>query len=293
MGISQFLRGVSGIFDFDKMYRNPLNILHVTRLATGVCFLLMLSTFVKAERYTGKDSLVWNGSEMVPLSSIPTDSILFNLNEDLGKQLMPLDSILAYAVRYSPALHFEDASIERAQFNTKYTRYLFMNGITGFFNYTYGNQTNLNTVNADGSVLNNSLGVGTRFGANVVFPLTEVFGRPNRMKQLRAEEKMAKYKRQDVELELKKRLIADFYNMLAAQKIMSVREQDVESARLTVDIADVEMRRGKIHPSELSRLKNVLTIAESNLELSRRDFMVYYYQLETAVGVKLSTLRRK
>jgi hypothetical protein len=40
-------------------------------------------------------------------------------------------------------------------------------------------------------------------------------------------------------------------------------------------------------------LKNILTIAESNLEVSRRDFMVYYYQLEVVVGVKLSTLRRK
>lgn len=123
-----------------------------------------------------REQLVWNGSAMVPLSSIPVDTILFDLNEDLSRQLQPLDSILGVAVRNSNALKFEDASIERAQYNTKYTRYLFLNGVTGFFNYTYGDQTNLNTLNADGSVLNNSLGVGYRVGANITIPMTELFG---------------------------------------------------------------------------------------------------------------------
>jgi outer membrane protein TolC len=74
---------------------------------------------------------------------------------------------------------------------------------------------------------------------------------------------------------------------------MKIRDQDAESARLTAEISNVEMKRGKIHPSELSRMKNVHAIAESNLESSRRDFMMYYYQLEVLVGVKLNTLRKK
>ncbi|OYU95925.1 MAG: hypothetical protein CFE21_05795 [Bacteroidetes bacterium B1(2017)] len=258
-----------------------------------VVILLALPFIGSAQTPAKKDSMVWNGAKMVPLSSIPVDTIFFDLSEDLGKQIEPLDTIIAYAVRYSPQLKFEQASVERAEFNTKYTRYLFLNGVTGFFNYTYGDQTNLNSQNADGTVLNNSLGIGYRFGANVTIPLTEVFGRPNRMKQLKAEERMARYKKDEAELHMKRILIDDYFNLIASQKIMKVRQQDVESARLSVEIADVEMRRGKIHPSELSRLKNILTIAESNLELSRRDFMIYYYQLEAEVGVKLSTLRRK
>jgi outer membrane protein TolC len=223
-------------------------------LLFAVLFFLSNTAFCES----GKDTLVWNGAAMVPLSSIPVDSILFDLNDDIGRQIEPLDTILAYAIRYSPELMFEDASIERARYNTKYTRYLWLNGVTGFANYTYGNQTNLNSINADGSVLNNSLGVGYRFGANITLPMTEVFGRPNRMKQLKAEEKMAKYKRADAEMELKRKVISDFFNLVAAQKVMKVRQQDVESARLSVEIASVEMRRGKIHPSELSRLKNIL-----------------------------------
>ncbi len=239
-----------------------------------------------------KDSLVYDGISMVPYSKIPVDTILFNLNEDLGKQLMPIDSILNYAVNFSPALKFEDNQIKKAKGNLQYTRYLFLNGVTGFYNYTYGNQTNLNSVNSDGSVLNNSLGLGYRVGANITFPLTEVFGRPGRMRSLKAELEMTKYKRMDAEIEIRRKVIADYYNLIAAQKIVNVRVQDAESARLTVEIANVEMRRGKIHPSDLSRLKNVLAIAESNLELSKRDFMVYFYQLETMMGTRLHNLKR-
>jgi len=52
------------------------------------------------------------------------------------------------------------------------------------------------------------------------------------------------------------------------------------------------MQRGKIRPSDLSRLKNVHALAESSLEMSRRDFMIYYYQLESLVGRKLSKFKK-
>jgi outer membrane protein TolC len=168
-------------------------------------FGLIQNSLGQTNRNKGKDSLVWNGKEMVSLSSIPVDTILFDLSIDIGRQIEPLDTIIAYAIQFSPELNFEEASIERAQYNTKFTRYLWLNGITGFFNYTLGDQTNLNTVTGT-SILNNSLGVGYRYGANVSLPLTEILGRPNRMRQMKAEERMAKYKRDLVETQLKRRI---------------------------------------------------------------------------------------
>ena len=239
-----------------------------------------------------KDSLVWNGKQYVPFSSIPVDTILFDFDKDLSQQMQPLDSVLKYAILYSPSLKFEDAAIEKAMYNLKYTRYLWMNGITGFYNYSFGNQTNLNSVDNNSAILNNSLGLGYRYGVNVVIPLTEFFGRPNRMKQLKSEHEMAIQKREERLIELEQRVIVAYFNLLNAQKQMNIRVQDTESAKLTVEIAMVEMKRGKIHPSELSRLKNIHALAESNLEMSRRDFMIYYYQLESLVGRKLSKFKK-
>ncbi|MFY8019920.1 MAG: TolC family protein [Bacteroidia bacterium] len=226
-------------------------------------------------------------------TGIQIDTITFDPDVDLASQIPSLDSLITIALKNNPNLKFEDASIRKADYNLKYTRYLWLNGMTGFFNYTYGNQTNLNTVNADGSVLNNSLGVGWRAGFNFTLPFTELTSRNYRMKQMRAELDMAKAKRQDQEMDLRRLIIQDYFNLLAAQKLLWIRTQDVESAKLTSEIATVEMKRGKIHPQELSRLKNLQALAESNLELTKKDFMTYYYFLENWIGVKLTSLRIK
>ena len=113
------------------------------------------------------------------------------------------------------------------------------------------------------------------------------------MKQMKAELEMAKAKRMDQEMDLRRLIIQDYFNLLAAQKLLWIRTQDVESAKLTSEIATVEMKRGKIHPQELSRLKNLQALAESNLELTKKDFMTYYYFLENWIGVKLTSLKIK
>ncbi|MFY8108577.1 MAG: TolC family protein [Bacteroidia bacterium] len=226
-------------------------------------------------------------------TGIKIDTISFDPDIDLTNQIPSLDSLITIALKNNPNLKFEDASIKRSDYNLKYTRYLWLNGMTGFFNYTYGNQTNLNTVNSDGSILNNSLGVGWRAGFNFTLPFTELTSRNYRMKQMKAELEMAKAKRMDQEMDLRRLIIQDYFNLLAAQKLLWIRTQDVESAKLTSEIATVEMKRGKIHPQELSRLKNLQALAESNLELTKKDFMTYYYFLENWIGVKLTSLKIK
>jgi GNAT superfamily N-acetyltransferase len=67
-----------------------------------------------------KDSLVWDGSKYVPFSSIPVDTILFDFDKDLSLQIQPIDSILKYALLYSPTLKFEDAAIQKSMYNLKY-----------------------------------------------------------------------------------------------------------------------------------------------------------------------------
>jgi outer membrane protein TolC len=92
---------------------------------------------------------------------------------------------------------------------------------------------------------------------------------------------------------LKRKVIADYYNLIANQKLVKIKQADAESASITVSIAEYEMKRGKIMPSDLSRLKNIQSIADVNLELSRRDYMISYNQFETLLGCRLSNFKIK
>ena len=225
---------------------------------------------------------------------IQTDSINLDLFRDLGDQLQPLDSIIAMALRFSPALRFEEAAVRSAKFNERYMRYIWMNGLSGFYNYAWGNQFAIVQSNvSSGNSATNSIGEGYRTGVNVQLSVSELFARPAKNKMAHAEYDMARNKLNEAVLIVKRQVIADYFNMIASQKILNVRIQDAESARLSAEIGTVEMKRGKIPPSELARLKNVQTLAEAALELAKRDFMTSFYQLETLLGVKLATLKKK
>lgn len=272
------------------MHKTKKYIFALVLLMFGLNQLLMAQTdsVIYAKPKLPADML----NEMSLLNSMPVDTLYFDLSKDLSEQLLPLDTLLEIAVANSPAMHFEDASIEKARQHMRYNRYTFLNGVSGFYNYTAGDQVTLIQNTGSDPTLSNAFGVGTRYGINLMLPLSEVVARPNKMKQLKAEITMAKHKRNDIAIEVKRQVISDYFNMISAQRILNIRIQDAESSRLTVEIALVEMKRGKIHPQELSRLKNLHAIAETNLEMSKKEFMTFYYQLETMMGVRLHNLKK-
>ncbi len=222
------------------------------------------------------------------------DTINFDPNVDLAEQLMPIDSLLAYAGSHSSSIKLVAAEVDRFKYNTKYISTIWLNGIGLFYNYTYGSQFNslASSQNPD-QQLSNNLGIGYRYGVNMSFLLGEIYGRKNRLKSLRAEIEMAKQKKEESLIALKRNIIADYYNLISNQRLVKIKQADAESATLTAAIAEYEMRRGKIMPSELSRLKNVQSIADVNLELSKRDYATIYLQFETLMGCKLSNFKKK
>jgi outer membrane protein TolC len=222
------------------------------------------------------------------------DTISFDPNLDLAQQIMPIDSILNYICKYSPTLKMFDAEADKSNYNKKYISTLWLNGIGLFYNYTYGNQfTSLISSTITDQQLSTNLGIGYRFGVNIQFLLGEIYGRKSKLKSLQAEIETAKQKRAEALIELKRKVIADYYNLIANQKLVKIKQADAESASITVSIAEYEMKRGKIMPSDLSRLKNIQSIADVNLELSRRDYMISYNQFETLLGCRLSNFKIK
>lgn len=225
-------------------------------------------------------------------TELPVDTIYFDLSLNISDQMISLDSLLEVAINNSPTTTYENASVERSVQTYKAQRFVFLEGFSGFYNITQGDQLNVVQSIAGSPILSNAFGVGTRYGVNLVLPISEVFTRPNRNKMLKAEIKMARSRKDEIIIELKRKIIADYFNMVAAQRTLNIRIQDFESARLSSEIASVEMKRGKITPQELARIKNQQAIIEANLELSKKEFMIAYYQLEVLVGVRLHNLKR-
>ncbi|MES2381614.1 MAG: TolC family protein [Bacteroidota bacterium] len=233
-----------------------------------------------------------NGKVNVAITEIDTN--IFDMNEDLGDQLIPLDSILITVTENSAPLKMAIAETNKFKYNRDYIKWIWLNSIQLFYNYAYGNQVNqVVASNVTTDVSTQSLGIGYRVGINIVLPLGDIAGRKARMKSLYYETEMAKHKQDDVKRAYKRQIIDDYFNLISFQKMLWVKSQDLESSRITAELALIEMKRGKIPPAELSRLRNIMAIAEAGFEQAKRDFMASFYKLETTLGVPLITYKRK
>src|ERR1700761_3828756 len=129
--------------------------------------------------------LMCNSRSYAQVANAEKDSGIAVLDEhrDLKSQLLPLDSILAIAVKHSPSVKFQEDLIGSAKAQLEFSRRLWTNNIVGFVNYSGGNQS---IVSADsqtpGSSSSSNITSGLRAGIQINLPLYELVGRKSRLK---------------------------------------------------------------------------------------------------------------
>jgi len=263
----------------------------------GAIILLLISRLVSYAQvgYERSDSLkakMANPETAINISNI--DTLIFDVNKDIDEQLMPLDSILYYATENSANLKMAIAETMKFKYNRDYIKWIYLNSVQLFYNYGYGNQiTNQIASNQQIDVASQSLGIGYRIGLNVILPLGDLIGRSARLKSLRSETDMAKYKQDEARRIYKRLIIDDYFALVSNQKLIRVKSQDLETCRITAELAFIEMRRGKTQPAELSRLRNIMAVAEISYEQAKRDFLSSYYRLETTLTVPLIYFKKR
>lgn len=244
------------------------------------------------ERSDSLKSLMANPAIAIDLKNI--DSLMFDVSKDIEDQLVPLDSILYYATENSANLKMAVAETMKFKYNRDYIKWIWLNSVQLFYNYGYGNQvTNQIASNQPNDVATQSLGIGYRVGLNVVLPLGELIGRSARLKSLKSETEMARFKQDEARRIYKRLIIDDYFALISNQKFLMVKSQDLETSRITAELAFIEMRRGKTQPAELSRIRNIMAAAEVGYEQAKRDFLSSYYRLETTLTVPLIYFKKR
>lgn len=227
----------------------------------------------------------------INISMIDTNA--FDINKDIEDQLIPLDSILYYVSENSANLKMAIAETMKFRYNKKYISWIWLNSFQLFYNYGYGNQLN-NIISSSQipDLATQSLGIGYRFGVNIILSMGDLFGRSARLKSLNFETDVARYKQDEARRVYKRLIIEDYFILISNQKLLFVKSQDLETSRISAEVALIEMRRGKTQPSELGRIRNIMAIAEINFEQARRDFLSSYYKFETTLSVPLTTFKK-
>lgn len=227
-----------------------------------------------------------------PNDTIKRDTLIFNADLDISEQLLPLDTIFEIAYTNSPSVKVYEHNATSKYYNYRYTRFLWLQGVSGFYNYSYGDQSVL-VANTAGSTDNLQIANGYRVGVNVSVSVLSLFGQHRKNKALREEYVSAQYQIEEMKRLLRREIQRAYVDMIEAQRKMRIRTADANIAYLSFKVAENEMQQGKIDATEYSRLSNIYTIAQINLESERAAFLAAFLDFETLVGVEMKYLKKQ
>lgn len=212
------------------------------------------------------------------------------MSKNIANQLLPLDSIIQIAYKNSPSLRYYSAQVKVRKYNMRYTRMMSFKDLSVFYNYSLGDQSII--VTGTTPVDNAQFANGYRYGINLQLPLSTVLGHWPRMKQARAELEAARWRKEEIRLEIKREVQRLYVNMIEGQNKLNIRTADAQVALMAARVAEEELAEGRIPPHEYSRIRNIYAIAASNVELERANFLRAFFDLEALVGVDMHLLKK-
>jgi outer membrane protein TolC len=215
----------------------------------------------------------------------PADSSL-----DLEKDLLPLDEILEIAVKNSPYINYDLALIERQKNSLIVTKREWHHVLSAQAFYSWGNQA-LNYGSENGGYSYNILN-GYRYGFNLNIPFSEFTTRKAKINVDKAELEAAKYKREQTEMMLRRQVIEEYNNLLAAQKLLKIKTEGNENARITYQMVEKRFREGNIQLDDMTRANDALVAAQTAQVMSVTEYKIMLLSFEELIGVKLATIKR-
>ncbi|HWB64160.1 MAG TPA: TolC family protein [Chitinophagales bacterium] len=237
-----------------------------TALRTGIIF-LMASMLVCAAT-----SVKASVSDTLPAPVDTTAELI----------LPPLDTLYAWAELLSPTLKGQDALIEKNTADAKRVKKILLDAVKLNAGIQYGNY---------GNPLITQLETGYSTGATVSFSLYQLFGYKNQVQVYNAEKKVSEFKRDELDMDLRKLITILYNNILAQRNILKIRSSADFAAYSHVKMAEKEFTEGSLEIGELSRVTEIYTKAQVDYELAVNDLKNYYMQLEQLVGVPLSSYK--
>ncbi len=246
-------------------------------------FLLITSLFtveVRSQDFGG------GAEESIFLDTLFDNS--FNLNIDISKQLISLDSIIYIAVNNNPDVLFRNALIKEREHNLRAVKRTWQNNLFGSVDYNTGNQSVLLTGQTESTNITN----GYRAGVSLRLPLYEFFGRRNQINQAKYEIEASNQEKRRAVMETKQLITSNYYDVVFAQRVLRSSSNNIQTQQIALEIAERQFKQGGIPIGEYSRVMNQFNIAQQQFQASLKSFYSAYYNFEIIVGVPMVQLRK-
>lgn len=224
-------------------------------------------------------SIAYGQIDSTHINTQKSDSIIIDKNDLI---VPPLDSLYKWAEAYSFQIKMQEALIEKSVADTKRVQKQWLNAFKLNANFRTGNY---------GNTTINQVETGYSYGPTLSFSIFEIASQNNLVDVYQAEEKVASMKRMEIIFELRKIVTILNNNIYAQKAILKIRSEAMNAAYVHMKMAEKEFNEGAISIGELSRVSEIYSKAQADLEFTLNDLKNYYMQLEQFCGKSFSTLQ--
>jgi outer membrane protein TolC len=172
----------------------------------------------------------------------------------------------------------------------QWTRYF---GVLG--DVRYGTFDNWTTNAGEGQIVT---GVSTRtsetrysIGAYVKFSIYDIINNRNDIRYSMAEIDQAENMTELQIQEVRQKVIKQYNDVIVKQRLMKIKLKYLQTAEVNMQLSETEFRNGVIPLGEYARISSILSLAQSDFESARMDFLTAFMILEDMAGMKLSPLK--
>lgn len=226
-------------------------------------------------------------------ASAQRDSLFLDPKLDIEVLLPSFDSLVEIAKSVNPTLKQEAAAMRANQWNVRYTRWIWGQNMSVFYNYSFGSLPFFAYADPKQPLQLQQVREGYRAGVNLQLSIFDVLGHRGRVNEAKEKVILQKHKRDAEALELQRKLAQFYADMVAYNRLYKGRNEDFLMQNVACQVAEKEYREGTIHISEYSRQKNVLADAEAAYHESFRFYYSSLLQFEAILGVPLEKVMLK
>lgn len=213
-----------------------------------------------------------------------------SMKENIETMLPPLETIIDSAIANNPFVRFREMDIKVNEHKLQTDKIVWTKDLGVQTDIRYGTFNNFSTNTAEGQTPATLASLSSQFnygvGAYLKFPLYDFVNRKNQINQSKAEIEKAISMAEVQRNEVRQLVIRQYNDVILKQRLLRNKSKYIETARVNMLMAEKEFQNGVIPLGEYTRISDIASRAESELESAKSDFTTAYMILEELVGIK-------
>jgi outer membrane protein TolC len=200
--------------------------------------------------------------------------------------LPPLQAVLDYATEHAPELMQQDAVINSVEHQIDATKREWMQSVSVGAEATYGTFDEDQFVDVDPTrSFEDELNFNARARIGFNLSLLDLIGRDNQVAAQQADLRAERHQLDVIRKTVREEVIDLYFNIRQFRTLIDVRSEDFRSTQAHLDFVETSFQQGSEEISEVSRVTEFASRAESRYQEARFSYLRLYRQLENFLEI--------